>query len=45
MAEQLCQVLTEQMTASQIDEALLLARTCKDKNFNGCWELDLPMHC
>ena len=36
MAEQLRQVLTEQMTASQIDEALLLTRKCKDKNFNGC---------
>ena len=36
MAEQICQVLTEQMTASQIDEALLLARESKDKNFNGC---------
>ena len=36
MAEQLRQVLTEQMTASQIDEALLLIRKCKDKNFTGC---------
>ena len=36
MAEQLCQVLTEQMTATQIDEALLLIRKCKDKNFTGC---------
>ena len=36
MAEQLRQVLTEQMTAYQIDEALLLARKCKDKNFNDC---------
>lgn len=36
MADQLRQVLTEQMTASQIDEALLLTRKCKDKNFNGC---------
>ncbi len=36
MAEQLRQVLTEQMTASQIDEALLLTRKCKDKNFNDC---------
>ena len=35
MAEQLRQVLTEQMTASQIDEALLLTKKCKDKNFNG----------
>ena len=36
MAEQLRQVLTEQMTASQIDEALLLTRKCKDKNFTCC---------
>ena len=36
MAEQLRQVLTEQMTASQIDEALLLTRKCKDRNFNSC---------
>ena len=36
MAEQLRQVLTEQMTASQIDEALLLTRKCKDKNYTGC---------
>ena len=36
MAEQLRQILTEQMTASQIDEALLLIRKCKDKNFTGC---------
>ena len=36
MAEQLRQVLTEQMTASQIDEALLLTRKCKHRNFNGC---------
>ena len=36
MAEQLRQVLTEQMTASQIDEALLLTRKCKGKNFTGC---------
>jgi len=36
MAEQLRQVLTEQMTASQIDEALLLTRKCKDKNLTGC---------
>ena len=36
MADQLRQVLTEQMTASQIDEALLLTRKCKDKNFTGC---------
>ena len=36
MAEQLRQVLAEQMTASQIDEALLLTRKCKDKNFTGC---------
>ena len=36
MAEQLHQVLTEQMTASQIDEALLLTRKCKDKNFTDC---------
>ena len=36
MAQQLRQVLTEQMTASQIDEALLLIKKCKDKNFNGC---------
>ena len=36
MAEQLRQVLTEQMTASQIDEALLLTRKCKDKNFTDC---------
>ena len=36
MAEQLCQVLTEQMTAPQIDEALLLTKECKDRNFNGC---------
>ena len=36
MAEQLLQVLTEQMTASQIDKALLLTRKCKDKNFDGC---------
>ena len=36
MAEQLRQVLTEQMTASQIGEALVLTKKCKDKNFNGC---------
>ena len=36
MAEQLRQVLTEQMTAYQIDEALLLIRKCKDKNFTDC---------
>ena len=36
MAEQLRQVLTEQMTASQIDEALLLTRKCKDNNFISC---------
>ena len=36
MAEQLRQVLTEQMTASQIDEALLLTRKYIDKNFTGC---------
>ena len=36
MAEQLRQVLTEQMTTSQIDEALILTRKCKDRNFNGC---------
>ena len=36
VAEQLRQVLTEQMTSSQINEALVLARKCKDKNFNGC---------
>ena len=45
MAEQLRQVLTEQMTASQIDEAVLLTRKCKDKNFIGCCESDLPVHC
>ena len=31
MAEQLRQVLTEQLTTSQIDEALLLIRKCKEK--------------
>ena len=36
MAEQLRQVLAEQMTTSQINEALVLARKCKDNNFNGC---------
>ena len=36
MAEQLRQVLIEQMTDSQIDEALLLTGKCKDKNFTGC---------
>ena len=36
MAEQLRQVLTEQMTDSQINEASELAGKCKDKNFNGC---------
>ena len=36
MAEQLRQVLAEQMTAFQIDEALLLTSKCKDGNFNGC---------
>ena len=36
MAEQLSQVLTEQMTPSQIDEALLLARLCKDSNLTNC---------
>ena len=36
MAEQIRQVLTEQMTAYQINEALLLARKCEDKNFKGC---------
>ena len=36
MAKQLRQVLTEQMTRSQIDAALSLARVCKDRNLNGC---------
>ena len=36
MAEQLRQVLIEQMSALQIDKALLLAEKCKSKNFNGC---------
>ena len=36
MAEQLRQVLKEQMSAFEIDEALLLARKCKGKNLNGC---------
>lgn len=36
MAKQLRQVLTEQMTPSQIDAALSLARLCKDRNLNGC---------
>ena len=36
MAEQLRQVLTEQMTAFQIDEAFLLIRKCKGKNFTDC---------
>jgi len=36
MAQQLRQVLTEQMTASQIDEAIILARECKDRNFTDC---------
>ena len=35
MADQLRQVLTEQMTASQISKALLLTRKC-ERNFNGC---------
>ena len=36
MADQLRQVLIEQMTASQINEALLLERKCKDRNLTGC---------
>ena len=36
MAEQLHQVLVEQMTQSQIDKARSLAKVCKDKNFIGC---------
>ena len=36
MAKQLRQVLTEQMTPSQIDAALSLARVCKNRNLNGC---------
>ena len=36
MAKQLHQVLEEQMTHSQIDEATSLFKVCKDKNFIGC---------
>ena len=36
IAEQLREVLTEQMDPSEIDEALLIAKLCKDKNFTGC---------
>ena len=36
MAEQLHQVLEEQMNSSQIDQARSLAKICKDKNLIGC---------
>ena len=36
MAEQLHQVLEEQMSLSQIDEARSLVKVCKDKNLIGC---------
>ena len=36
MAKQLHQVLAEQMTFSQIDEAISLSKACKAKNFTGC---------
>jgi TPR repeat protein len=36
MAEQLRQVLIEQMTPSQIEAALSLATVCKDRNLRGC---------
>ena len=35
-AEQLHQVLAEQMTQSQIDKARSLAKICKDKNLRTC---------
>ena len=36
MAEQLHLVLAEQMTHSQIDDAISLLKLCKDKNLIGC---------
>ena len=36
IAEQIHQVLAEQMTQSQIDKARSLAKICKDKNLIGC---------
>ena len=36
IAEQLRQVLIEQMTPSQIEAALSLATVCKDRNLRGC---------
>ena len=36
MAEQLHQVLKEQMNPSQIEEARSLAKACKDENLIGC---------